>query len=71
MVTYRCGHCRTEIGSVPFASVKETIAELQKSDDGFLSEHGRGSFEIRCICEQCEDSLSMFPEYYTVEKWLQ
>lgn len=71
MVMYRCRHCRTEIGSLPFSSVQETIAELLKADDRSLTVTERGDIEVRCICEQCEASLDRFPHYYTVEKWLQ
>lgn len=71
MVTYRCRHCSTEIGMIPFASVKETIAELERTDRRFLHETDEGAIEVRCICDRCEQSLQGFPEYYTVEKWLQ
>ncbi len=33
-IHYKCRHCETEIGMLPFESVKETILELQKMDEG-------------------------------------
>ena len=75
MITYRCNHCQTEIGSIPFASVEETIRDLQRTDElqkeRFVHATHQGGIEVRCICETCESSLREFPDYYTVEKWLQ
>lgn len=75
MISYRCKHCRTEIGSIPFASVEETIRELLKADETnkerFVEVAHHGGLEVRCICEQCECSMQASPNYYTVDKWLQ
>ncbi|WP_432353758.1 anti-sigma-F factor Fin [Sporosarcina sp. A2] len=64
-----------EVGSIPFASVKETIRDLQKADEKnterFIEVTDRGKLEVRCICEQCERTMHASPNYYTVEKWLQ
>ena len=60
-IRYKCRHCETEIGTLPFESVKETILELQKMDEGeeehFLTYGKDGELTVRCICEQCEQSL--------------
>ena len=74
-IRYTCRHCETEIGTLPFESVKETILQLQKMDEGeeehFLTYEKDGALTVRCICEQCEQSLRTFPDYYTLNKWLQ
>ena len=74
-IHYTCRHCETEIGTLPFESVKETILQLQKMDEGeeerFLTYEQDGELTVRCICEQCEQSLRRFPDYYTLNKWLQ
>ena len=33
-IRYKCRHCETEIGTLPFESAKETILLLQKMDEG-------------------------------------
>lgn len=75
MISYRCKHCQTEIGSIPFASVEETIRDLLKADETneerFVEVSHHGGLEVRCICEQCERAMHASPDYYTVEKWLQ
>ena len=76
MITYRCSHCYTEIGAIPFASIEKTVRELQKQDDivqkkRFVHTTTQGELEVHCICETCEHTLQTFPDYYTVEKWLQ
>lgn len=74
-IRYTCRHCDTEIGTLPFESAKETILLLQKMDEGeeerFLTYEQDGELTVRCICEQCEQSLQRFPDYYTLNKWLQ
>jgi hypothetical protein len=74
-IHYSCRHCNTEVGSIPFASAEEIIRELQKAEEGkgeqFLEYDENGSMTVRCICEQCEQSLQMNPEYYALRKWLQ
>ena len=74
-IRYTCRHCETEIGTLPFESVKETVLLLQKIDKGevehFLTYEKDGELTVRCICEQCEQSLQRFPDYYTLNKWLQ
>lgn len=74
-IRYTCRHCDTEIGSLPFESAKELIVEIQQLDDGrgerFITFENDGEVTVRCICEQCEQSLLAFPDYYTLAKWLQ
>ncbi|MBE1556180.1 anti-sigma-F factor Fin [Sporosarcina limicola] len=74
-IRYTCRHCETEIGTLPFESAKETVLQLQKMDEGkeerFLTYDRDGALMVRCICEQCEQSLRSFPDYYTLNKWLQ
>lgn len=72
MIRYSCNHCDTEMGSIPFESAKDTISQLDGADKkSFLSVDLDGGLHIRCICEQCEQSLQTFPDYYTLKKWLQ
>ncbi|WP_438314086.1 anti-sigma-F factor Fin [Sporosarcina sp. FA9] len=74
-IRYKCRHCDTEIGSLPFESAKETLQMLQRMDETeeeqFLMYEKGGAVTVRCICEQCEQSLEKFPNYYTLRKWLQ
>ncbi|CAM3255337.1 anti-sigma-F factor Fin [Filibacter tadaridae] len=74
-IRYTCRHCEVEMGKIPFESVKETVLLLQKIDTGeeerFLTYEKDGALTVRSICEQCEQSLQRFPDYYTLNKWLQ
>ncbi|MFD1926710.1 anti-sigma-F factor Fin [Sporosarcina siberiensis] len=74
-IRYKCRHCDTEIGSLPFESAKETLQMLQRMDETeeerFLTYEKGGAVTVRCICEHCEQSLEKFPNYYTLRKWLQ
>ena len=74
-IRYTCRHCETEIGSLPFESAKETILMLQKMDEEeeehFLQYEEDGNVTVRCICEQCEQALQRFPDYYSLKKWIQ
>lgn len=74
-IRYHCRHCKTEIGSLPFESAQEALRLLQKLDEKeeerFLTLGKDGDLKVRCICEQCEESLQSYPDYYTFTKWLQ
>lgn len=75
-IRYSCRHCNTEVGSIPFGSAGEIIQQLQETEkedkhEHFLEYNEDGSLTVRCICEQCEQSLTMFPDYYALKKWLQ
>lgn len=74
-IRYMCRHCETEVGSIPFESAKETLNLLKKmdtvDDEQFLKYDKDGSVMVQCICEQCEQSLRSYPEYYMLNKWLQ
>ncbi|MHA6260521.1 anti-sigma-F factor Fin [Sporosarcina sp. CAU 1771] len=74
-IRYTCKHCEIEIGSLPFESAKDTVQLLQKMDETeeerFLTYEKDGALTVRCICEQCEQSLLTFPDYYTLRKWIQ
>lgn len=75
-IRYHCRHCETEIGSLPFESAGTVLSLIEKLDDKkngeqFLTFGEDGEWAIRCICEQCEQSLQQFPDYYTLKKWLQ
>lgn len=73
---YYCRHCNVEIGALPFESAQEVLNLLQKFENKERKEHFHqvqqdGSFIIHSICEQCEQSLRQFPDYYMYNKWLQ
>lgn len=74
-IRYTCRHCETEIGTLPFESAKETVLLLHKMNEAeaehFLAYEKDGELTVRCICEQCEQSLQRFPDYYALNKWLQ
>lgn len=73
-VRYRCRHCNTELGTLPFEA-NETIRNLQLFEvgeiDEFIEEDEQGVTTVHCICEHCEESLRQFPDYYALKKWLQ
>ena len=75
-IRYHCRHCETEIGSLPFESaqaVLNLVGKLDETEKGeqFLKFEDDGELTVRCICEQCEQSLQQFPDYHTLKKWLQ
>lgn len=75
-IRYHCRHCETEIGSLPFESAEVVLNLLEKLNDDkgseqFLTREKDGEFIVRCICEQCEQSLQKFPNYYSLKKWIQ
>lgn len=74
-IRYTCRHCDSEIGTIPFDSVRETVLYLQQLDEHeeeqFLVYEKDGNLTVRCICEHCEQSLRNFPDYYSLQKWLQ
>jgi len=75
VVRYTCKRCNTEIGSIPFDSARDVIRQLQENDEKekerFLDTDDKGAMTVRCICEQCEQSLRMFPDLYHLENWKQ
>ena len=78
VIRYHCRHCETEIGSLPFESAEVVVKLIRKlendtsqEDEEFLVMGEGGEMKVRCICEQCEESLQRFPNYYTLKKWLQ
>lgn len=74
-IRYSCRHCNTEVGSIPLSSADEIIRELKRMEEGhdqqFVEYDENGSMTVRCICEQCEQSLRMNPDYYALRKWIQ
>lgn len=73
-VRYRCRHCETEIGTLPFDG-DETIRKLHLFEvgevDDYIEKDENGNTTVHCICEHCENSLRQFPDYYALKKWLQ
>ena len=74
-VKYTCRHCDTEIGSIPVESVRDLILSLKDEDESqeerFVHVAEDGTTTVRCICEHCEESLRMNPDYHTLKKWIQ
>lgn len=76
MIHYHCRHCETEVGSLPFESAKEALSLIREmdeheKDEQFLTYQKDGALVVYCICEQCEQALKQFPDYYALKKWLQ
>ena len=73
-IRYICSHCEKEIGVLPIDS-PETMRKLNLYEIGEIGDYmeydANGVTTVRCICEQCEDSLRQFPHYYSLKKWLQ
>ena len=73
-VRYRCRHCETEIGRLPF-DAEETIRKLHQFEvgevDDYIEKNERGETIVHSICEHCEDSLRQFPDYHALKNWLQ
>ncbi len=63
-IHYKCRHCGTEIGILPFESAEGNDSRATK--DGrrgrrTFSDIGQdGKLTVQCICEQCEQSLRGF-----------
>ena len=75
-IRYRCRHCNTEIGVLPFDSDEpETIRKLHLFEigeiDDYIEKNERGEMTVQSICEHCQESLRQFPDYYALKKWLQ
>jgi len=74
-IGYHCRHCKTEIGSIPFESARDTLRQLEALDkeekEQYLTIEEGGAITVRTICEQCEQALKSHPDYYTFTKWLQ
>lgn len=73
-IRYRCRHCETEMGLLPFES-EDSVRKLHQLADEewehYVQKDNNGETTVRCICEQCEQSLKQFPDYYALQKWLQ
>lgn len=74
-IRYKCRHCDTEIGQLPLDSIDEQF--LLKNDitpeeqDTYIEHGSEGNYTIQCICEECQNSLQKFPNYYALKKWIQ
>ena len=73
-VRYRCRHCDTEIGTLPFdgdeAIRKLHLFEVGEIDD-YIDKNSQGETIVHSICEHCEESLRQYPDYYALKNWLQ
>jgi len=71
---YKCRHCETELGQIPYDTV-DTMKRLQLTEvgeiDDFIELDAKGDATVQCICEHCEDSLRQFPHYHSLKKWIQ
>ena len=57
-IRYRCRHCNTEIGVLPFdADEPETIRKLHLFEigeiDDYIEKNERGETTVHSICEHC------------------
>lgn len=73
-IHYRCRHCETEVGLLPFDS-EESVRKLHQLNEAeaeqYIHKDHNGDTTVDCICEHCEESLKQFPDYYALKKWLQ
>ncbi len=73
-IRYRCRHCETEMGTLPFDG-EETVRKLHQFEigevDDYIEKTKEGDTIVHSICEHCEDSLRQFPNYYALKQWLQ
>lgn len=73
-VRYLCRHCATELGVLPIQG-EEAIRKLHLFEvgeiDEFIEHKPNGETIVHCICEQCENSMRQFPNYYALKNWLQ
>jgi len=74
-IRYKCRHCETEIGQLPFDRIDDQFLhkhELTQEDQHIYIKNGaEGDYTVQCICEECQDSLQKFPNYYALKKWIQ
>jgi len=74
-IIYRCRHCGHTIGEL-----KQQIVSTSMLGWDALSAHDKrrmiqykenGDVHILSICENCEDTLKQYPNYYELEYFLQ
>lgn len=74
-IRYKCRHCETEIGQLPFDSIDSQFLlkhEIKPDEQHIYIENGAdGDYTVQCICEECQSSLQKFPNYYALKKWIQ
>jgi hypothetical protein len=73
-VHYRCRYCEAEIGTLPFKN-EESVRRLHLFEvgeiDDYIDKDANGETIVHSICEQCEQSVKKYPDYYALKKWLQ
>ena len=73
-IHYRCRYCEQQLGTLPFKN-KETIQKIHQLEigeiDDYVDADSQGDIVVQCICEQCEQAMRSFPNYYAMKRWLQ
>lgn len=73
-IKYCCRYCQVELGTLPF-DADGMITKLHQFEigeiDDYIEKNEQGETTVHSICEQCEQSLRQFPNYYALKRWLQ
>jgi len=73
-IIYKCRHCGHTIGSLTQQVVTTSMLgwdKLSSQDQKRMIQYkNNGDVHIQAICESCETSLAMHPDYYELEYFL-
>lgn len=67
-IHYHCRYCGTNVGSIEQNHVNsEELGFHKLSDDerqDMISYDSTGDVHVKCICEDCHETLNKNPDYY-------
>jgi len=70
-IIYKCRHCHHEIGKITNQIVSSSMLGLDQLSNEekqkMVQFKANGDMHILSICENCETSLSLHPNYYELE----
>lgn len=73
-ILLQCRHCGDAIGSVAKSDVSETMLGIdtlsQKEHEEMIEYKEDGTMVIQSICEQCEDTLTKYPEFHELHYFI-
>ena len=73
-IRVKCRHCDTLMGYLPSESAEKNsrVQEMKEEfAEEFIMQDDQGRVTIKSTCEHCEQSLQLFPDYYSIKKWIQ
>jgi len=74
-IIYKCRHCQQVIGTIKQEVVDVSMLgwdQLSSEDKKEMIQYqSSGDIHIKVICEDCEDSLKLHPEYHELDYFIQ